>query len=140
MLNAVFKLLLMLKPLLRLRLWFLGLLVWAIASLSCWAGSASAAETIILNYLDTRIPVSNHDFVAFASGTAISKDLQTFFERIPLTPDSARDLLNETILPRISLTVDNNLNHFLAFELNKLMGEPYGRESLDALEKVVRRC
>ncbi|MBW4659855.1 MAG: alpha/beta hydrolase [Drouetiella hepatica Uher 2000/2452] len=114
-----------------------GLLLGAIASLLCSVGRADAAETVILNYLDTRIPVSNQEFLEFANGTEVSDNLQAYFQKVPLTPDEARRLLNEPIVPKISLRLNSNLNEFLALQLNHLMGEPYGRESLDALETVV---
>jgi len=120
-----------------LKIWIAGLLLGSIASFICDVGTAHAAETVILNFRDTRISVSNQEFEAFVNDTVISQDLQAYFQKIPLTPEDARYLLTEPIIPKISLELNNNLNQFLAIQLNKLMGEPYGRESLNSLQSVV---
>jgi hypothetical protein len=120
-----------------LRVWMTGLLLGAIASFLFFLGSADAAETIILNYRDTRTSVPNQDFVAFVNSTDVPEDVQAYFQKIPLTLEESRELLTKPLIPKIRLTLDSHLNQFLALQLNKLMGEPYGRESLDALQTVV---
>ncbi|MBI4783165.1 MAG: alpha/beta hydrolase [Oscillatoriophycideae cyanobacterium NC_groundwater_1537_Pr4_S-0.65um_50_18] len=135
MLNAVFTGSTLQKS--TLRVWITGLLLGAIASFLFFLGSADAAETIILNYRDIRTSVPNQDFTAFVNNTDVPENVQAYFQQIPLTLEESRNLLTKPLIPKIRLTLDSHLNQFLALQLNKLMGEPYGRESLDSLESVV---
>lgn len=114
-----------------------GLLLGAVISLLGAVKTANAAETIVLNFQDQQVTVSNQDLSNFAANDVLSADLQSFFQTIPLSTAEARELLNETVVPSVSVSLGRDLNQFLAIQLSRLMGDADGRDSLRQLESVL---
>ncbi len=113
-----------------------GVLV-SLASLLCWSTSARAAETVILQYggLQGTIPVA--DLETLSSSGQTTPALQAFLDQTPIKSESMSVLLAASI-PDTGIPLGDRDIQYLLYELNKLVGDPLGRENLRPLGLALR--
>lgn len=128
------------QPFSKSGIWLSGLLLPLCLSCFCFADSASAAERVYLIHAAARTTVDYAELEAFASGEDPSGNLQDFFEDTSLSLEEQRFLLNDPIVPKISLELGSDLTEFAAIQVNQIMGDPLGRESFDSLEIMLNQA
>jgi hypothetical protein len=96
-----------------------------------------AAETIQLQYYDLTLNVPLAELQNFAETGTPSAELQQFFQQAQQEPATLRDYLTSPIpVQRTPLISDE----FALIEINKVIGEPLGRERLEPLATAFREA
>lgn len=116
--------------------WGLSLLLGVVANL-LYANVSLGVASVILQYHDIRTVVPLGEFEAFTKEGEMSENLQGFFQRIPLSPNVARNSLADPVIPSKSFKLDNTTAEFLTIQFNKLVGTPLAQAPTDALRTVV---
>lgn len=116
--------------------WGLSLLLGVVANL-LYANVSVGVASVILQYHDIRTVVPLGEVEAFTKEGEMSKNLQEFFQRIPLSPEVARNFLTDPVIPSKSFKLDNTTAEFLTIQFNKLVGTPLAQAPTDALRTVV---
>lgn len=90
-----------------------------------------AAETVQLQDRDRRMPISLADLQVFAADQAPSPDLQKFLQDANQDPAEVKQWLTTKITPpQLTQKIPPD---FVLLQLNKILGDPSGRESLEPL-------
>ncbi|WP_416667641.1 C45 family autoproteolytic acyltransferase/hydolase [Egbenema bharatensis] len=119
----------------RFRFW--QILWGAAAFLLILVSRAHAAETIQLQYYDLTLNVPLAELQDFAETGTPSPELQQFFQQAQQEPATLRDYLTSPIpVQRTPLISDE----FALIEINKVIGEPLGRERLEPLATAFREA
>jgi hypothetical protein len=89
-----------------------------------------ASETVLLQARNLRMPIALAELQAFAAGQDISPQLRQFLQDAKQEPDQLRQELTAKITPpqHTGLAPD-----FALIQINKIIGDPLGREDLDSL-------
>ena len=102
--------------------------------------SAHASETVLLQYRDLRLSVSLSELQAFVDDQEISPELQQFWQNTNQNPTEVKHWLVMKLTP--SQLTQKISSEFVLLQINKIVGDPLGRESLDPLrtsfEKTLR--
>ena len=118
-----------------------GVLKGALVALVCAIGispNAQAADTVLLKYRSIQSTVSLDEVEDFATDHQdISESLQAFLEQTPLSPELMATLLDASI-PDTGIPLGDTDIQFLLYQLNKLVGDPLGREDLLPLALALR--
>lgn len=89
--------------------------------------SAYAAKTVILEYDTNRTLIPYKQLENFSKTGKTSDRLEKFFQNIPLTAKEVSTLLDDSI-PDTGVKLNEKEIEFLLIQVNKLVGEPLGRE------------
>lgn len=99
--------------------------------------SVHASETILLQSGDLRRPVLLADLQAFVTDQKTSPELQQFWQDTNQNPDQVKQWLTTPITPppfTQSVSPD-----FVLLQINKILGDPLGRENLEPLRIAFRK-
>ena len=110
--------------------------VMGISALFLWVGTAEAADTVNIQFLDlrTRLPVS--DLETFATDGTASPELTEFLEQTPIPLEALSSLLDASI-PDTGIPLGRSDIEFLLFQLNKIVGNPSARGDLSPLAETL---
>ncbi len=89
--------------------------------------SAYAAKSIILEYDTKRTVIPYRQLETFSKTGKTSQKLESFFQNIPLTGKEVSTLLAGSI-PDTGVKLNQQEIEFLLLQVNKLVGDPLGRE------------
>lgn len=95
---------------------------------------ATAANTVVLQYYDQRLSVPRTELQAFSQNGELSPELQTFFQQTKSDPDQVRGWLTTTITPSLGSVLPEE---FVLLQINKIVGDPLGREDLKSLRSAL---
>jgi len=110
---------------------FYVLLGFAI-SLIFLAHQARASGTVVLQFRDRTLPVPLTELQAFAENTEASPEIQGFLQEVDQDPAAVRRWLNAGIIPPRQLR--STTRDFALTQVNKIVGNPLGRSSLEPLQ------
>ena len=100
-------------------------------TLLCLTGRVHATETIHLQSRDLKTQVSLADLQAFAADQESSPALQQFLQDAGQNPTELRQwLVTEITPPELAQHISSD---FVLLQINKILGDPLGRESLAPL-------
>ena len=101
------------------------------------ASQVHASETILLQARDLRTSVSLAELQAFASDQETAPTLQQFLQDIDQNPAEVQQWLTSQITPpQLTPLISPD---FVLLQINKIVGDPLGRESLDPLKTAFDR-
>ncbi|GAB4368298.1 MAG: hypothetical protein Kow00121_07330 [Elainellaceae cyanobacterium] len=112
------------------------LLLGAGISLLFLTNRVHAAETVLLQYRDLRLPVPLEDLQAFAADQHTSPELQQFLQETDQNPTEVRQWLTTNITYRSVTQLVSP--EFLLIQINKTLGDPLGREDIEPLRASFR--
>ncbi|NJN85862.1 MAG: alpha/beta hydrolase [Leptolyngbyaceae cyanobacterium SL_7_1] len=100
------------------------------------ATRATASETVLLQSRDLRVTVPFTEIQALANNGELSPALTEFFQQAPEPPEDVRKWLTAEIAPGMNASLPGE---FTMLQLNKTLGEPLGREDLEAIATALRQ-
>lgn len=90
-----------------------------------------ASETILLQSRDLKMPISLTELQAFVADEETSPELQQFWQDINQNPAEVKQWLTMAITP--PQATRRTSSDFVLLQINKTLGDPVGRESLEPL-------
>lgn len=121
------------------RFWRLGfsLLLGIGITVLLFTARVHASGTIVLQYLDQKLMVPRLELQAFADQGTLTPDLQTFLQKNRQNPDQVREWLTTPISPGFGSFLPEK---FVLFQINKILGDPLGREDLESLRTAFKNA
>lgn len=113
-----------------------GLVTGIALGLSALSGVAQAADTVNIQFLDSRASLPVSDFEDFAADGTLSPELQEFLGQTPI-PVDALSVLLDTAIPDTGIPLGNSDIQFLLYQLNKIVGNPSVRGDLTPLAQAL---
>ncbi|MBF2046023.1 MAG: alpha/beta hydrolase [Elainella sp. C42_A2020_010] len=98
---------------------------------------AVASDTVVLQYYDQRLSIPRSELQAFADTAELSPDLESFLQQTESDPALVRTWLTTPIAPRLGSVLPQE---FALLQINKVVGEPLGREALAPLRQALRQA
>lgn len=96
-----------------------------------------ASETVVLQYYDRRQPIPLAELQAFAADQSMAPDLQQFLQDTHQDPVQVREWLTSEI-NAVQLP-EQISSDFVLLQINKILGDPLGREDLDPLRAAFQK-
>lgn len=121
----------------RLQRWGFYLLLGFCLSLLFLVYQAQAAGTVILQFRDRTLAVPLHELQTFAENIDASPEIQQFVQSTEQDPAAVRRWLNAALIPPRQLRSTNR--DFALTQINKTVGNPLGRGSLEPLQTSFQR-
>lgn len=106
--------------------------------MSLWlANQVHASETILLQHRDLKLPIPLADLQAFVTDETTTPALQQFLQNTNQNPSEVKQWLTTEITP--PQPTERVASDFVLLQINKILGDPLGRESLAPLRVALTR-
>lgn len=109
----------------------------SIGALLLWFGTAEAADTVNIQFLNLRARLPVSDLETFVTDKTTSPELTEFLEQTPIPLETLSTLL-EASIPDTGIPLGRSDVEFLLFQLNKIVGNPSARADLLPLAEALQ--